>query len=123
MGPVDAVQTCLRKYVGFSGRASRAEFWWFFLFYVVVLLVVYAIDSAAKASGILYAIVALGFFLPTLAVEIRRLHDTDHSGWWLLIALIPLIGTIWLIILWASQGTVGQNKHGDPPTMAISGAA
>ncbi|HYN64502.1 MAG TPA: DUF805 domain-containing protein [Candidatus Limnocylindrales bacterium] len=122
MGPVEAVQTCLRKYVVFSGRASRPEFWWFFLFYIVALLVVAAIDGVLKASGILYAIAALGLVLPSLAAYIRRLHDTDHSGWWILISLIPLIGAIWLIILLASTGTPGPNRFGDPPVASVAAA-
>jgi uncharacterized membrane protein YhaH (DUF805 family) len=122
MSPVEAVQTCLRKYVGFSGRASRPEFWWFFLFIIVVDSIAYGVDAAAGARGILYAIVALALVLPSLAAEFRRLHDTGHSGWWLLIVLIPLIGTIWLIVLLASKGDAGPNKYGAPPVPAPAAA-
>jgi uncharacterized membrane protein YhaH (DUF805 family) len=122
MGPVEAVQTCLRKYIDFSGRAARPEFWWFFLFYILAAIVIGAIDAAIGTYPLLYVIVALGLFLPALAAQIRRLHDTDRSGWWVLIGLIPLIGTIWLLVLLASQGTAGPNRYG-PPSMTIPAAA
>jgi uncharacterized membrane protein YhaH (DUF805 family) len=122
MGPVEAVTTCLQKYVGFGGRAGRAEFWWFFLFYLVAVLIGYAIDAAVGAGGILYVVVTLGLILPTIAVEFRRLHDTGRSGWWILITLIPLIGSIWLLVLFASRGDPAPNKYGDPPSAAMAPA-
>lgn len=122
MGPVEAVKTCLQKYVGFGGRASRPELWWFLLFYVLAELVAFAIDAAAGSPGIIYAIVALGLVLPGFSAEFRRLHDTGHSGWWLFITLIPLIGGIWLIVLLASKGDPAANKYGDPPSTARAAA-
>jgi uncharacterized membrane protein YhaH (DUF805 family) len=112
MGPVEAVQTCFRKYVDFSGRATRPEYWWFFLFDIVVSVVLALVDP----TGILYLIVVLGLFLPGLTVSFRRLHDTGHSGWWILISLIPLIGAIWLLVLLVRQGDAGPNKYGPPPS-------
>lgn len=113
MGPIAAVKTCLSKYVGFGGRAGRSEFWWFFLFYLIAAVVALSIDASARGGGIIYAIVVLGLVLPLLSAEFRRLHDTGHSGWWLFITLIPLIGTIWLLVLLASRGDQAPNKYGN----------
>lgn len=115
-----SVKSVLSKYVTFSGRASRSEYWWFIvalaLAYIVAIIVGSAINE--QLGGLLYVIVALGTFLPTLAVLIRRLHDLDRSGWWILIQLIPLVGPILLIVWLASRGTAGANRFGDDPLAA-----
>ena len=117
MSPIDWALRPLQKYSDFSGRASRPEYWWFYLFYIVVLIVAMIIDSIVGSSlfanyGIVSVIAMLGFLLPSLAASVRRLHDTDRSGWWLLIALIPLIGAIVLLVFLVSGGTSGQNRFG-----------
>ncbi|MEJ2399522.1 MAG: DUF805 domain-containing protein, partial [Gammaproteobacteria bacterium] len=92
-----------KKYIDFSGRARRKEFWYFTLFNFIVTAVLVIIDvSMAGASqkatfGMLSMIYALVVLLPSLGVSVRRLHDIDRSGWWLLIGLVPLIGTIVLL--------------------------
>src|SRR5690349_6196014 len=86
MNFVQAVQTCLKKYVDFGGRAGRSEFWWFFLAQFIIMLV------CGMISDVLYGIAALGLLLPGLAVGARRLHDIGKSGWFLLIGLIPILG-------------------------------
>lgn len=91
----EAVKTCLTKYVDFSGRASRPEYWWFFLFLVLVSLVL------SYFSEILSGVFSLAMLLPSLAAGVRRLHDTERSGWWLLIVLVPFVGWIIAIILLA----------------------
>ncbi len=91
----DAVKTCLTKYVDFSGRATRPEYWFFVLF-VAVVSVVLSIVSQTLA-GVFW----LAMLVPSIAAGIRRLHDTERSGWWLLIGFIPVIGGIILIILMA----------------------
>ena len=116
MSPATAVKTCLRKYVDFSGRASRSEFWWFVLFYVLAGAVAFGVDAAARTPGIIYLVVVLGLVLPGLSAEFRRLHDTGRSGWWILISLVPLIGSIWLLVLLASSGHATANRYGEPPT-------
>ena len=120
MTPIDWAMRPLQKYADFSGRAPRAEYWWFYLFYFVVLMFAMIVDSLigshlALNYGFASVLVGLGFFIPTLAAGIRRLHDTDHSGWWLLIALVPLIGAIVLIVFFVSGGTAGPNRFGDDP--------
>jgi uncharacterized membrane protein YhaH (DUF805 family) len=97
----ESVRTCFSKYVDFNGVASRSEFWWFILFTCIVGLVLSIIDTALGTTPVLYGLFALAVLLPYLAVGVRRLHDTGRSGWWWLIVLIPLIGTIVLIVFWA----------------------
>ncbi|MFE2926347.1 DUF805 domain-containing protein [Streptomyces goshikiensis] len=105
----------LKKYTVFSGRARRQEYWMFTLFNLIALIIVAVIDSVIGTYPLLYAIYALAVFLPGLAVGVRRLHDTGKSGWWLLIALIPLIGGIWLLVLMASEGHAQPNEYGPSP--------
>lgn len=109
MSPFDAIQTAFRKYATFSGRAGRAEFWWYFLFVVVVTVVLYVVIP------LLYYLFLLATLIPTLAVEVRRLHDTGRSGWWLLIALIPLIGALVLLYFYYLPGSTAENQYGSPP--------
>jgi len=110
-----SIATVLKNYVGFSGRASRPEFWWYYLVYVIVAIIVSLIDGAIGANNVLVGIYILALFLPTLAVTFRRLHDTDKRGWWILIQLIPIIGSIVMLVFLASRGTPGDNRFGPPP--------
>lgn len=120
VGPLKAVARFFRKYVTFSGRASRSEYWWAVLFTVVVSIVLSFIwagisgSSAGSTSGTpvfefgvllgrsskdpLSIIFSLGVLLPSLAVAVRRLHDTNRSGWWYFLVLIPLVGPIILLV-------------------------
>ncbi|MDA7946808.1 MAG: DUF805 domain-containing protein [Hyphomicrobiaceae bacterium] len=120
----DAVRTCFSKYATFSGRAARPEYWWWVLFSVLVNIASNIVDAylIAPALGLppfgensaqpLSIIVGLALLLPGLAVAVRRLHDIDRSGWWMLIALIPIIGLI-VLIYWAVQpGTESDNQYG-----------
>ncbi|MFT4027199.1 MAG: DUF805 domain-containing protein [Novosphingobium sp.] len=104
----------MSKYVVFSGRASRSEYWFFYLATFLASIVASIIDNIL-GLGFLSMIVALGLFLPSIAAGIRRLHDTDRSGWWLLIVLIPLVGAILLIVWLATKGTPGTNQFGPDP--------
>jgi len=110
----DAIRDGLSKYVTFSGRASRAAYWWFALFVFIVVLVAYLLDIALGTKGIIYALSALALLLPNLAVTVRRLHDAGHSGWWLLIGLIPLIGGI-VLLVFSLQGSDPPNEWGQGP--------
>ncbi|MFJ1733870.1 DUF805 domain-containing protein [Streptomyces sp. NPDC088254] len=107
----------LKKYAVFGGRARRQEYWMFTLFSVIVSIVLAIID-AAIGSSILGIIYSLAVLLPSLGVAVRRLHDTGRSGWWLLIALVPLIGAIVLIVFLASEGKRGPNEYGPDPKTA-----
>jgi uncharacterized membrane protein YhaH (DUF805 family) len=118
---MDAVKAVLTNYVGFTGRARRAEYWWFFLFNIIVSIVASIFDKAIGAS-VFGALTSLALLLPGIAVGIRRLHDTDRSGWWLLIALTG-IGVIVLLVFMAQEGQAGANKYGaDPKAGAAAGA-
>jgi len=109
----EAISTCFRKYVTFSGRANRPEFWWFMLFIWLGGIVASIVDSAVLGDrGILSSIFGLGVLLPSIAVTVRRLHDTDRSGWWYFLSLIPLVGIIILIVWFCGRGTPGRNRFG-----------
>jgi len=94
----ESVRVCFAKYFDFEGEASRPEFWWFFLFVGVVNLALAVVSS--KLSGAF----SLAVLLPFLAVAVRRLHDTNRSGWWLLIWFLPLVGLIVLAFLLVQEG-------------------
>lgn len=95
----ESVQTCFSKYVDFSGRAGRSEYWWFVLFVVVGSSVL------SLFSFWLNLLFVLGTLLPSVAAASRRLHDTGRSGWWQLVGLIPVIGFVVLIVLLAQEGS------------------
>lgn len=112
----------LRRYAEFSGRSRRKEYWMFFLLQLIVYVVLSVIEGAlgltgmiAGAYGPLTALFALGFLIPGIAVGIRRLHDTDRSGWWLLLAFVPLVGAIVLLVFFVMDGTNGPNRFGPDP--------
>lgn len=116
MGFTESVSTVLKKYAVFTGRASRSEFWWFVLFNFLASAVGSILDQAAN-TGAISLIVSLVLFLPSLAVGVRRLHDIDRSGWWLLISIIPLIGWIVLIYWNVQPSQPGDNRFGPPPAL------
>ena len=112
-----------RKYAVFEGRARRKEYWIFFLFCVVISMALALIDETMgwiaelddEEFGFLSTLYSLAIIIPGLAVLVRRLHDTDRSGWWVLIALIPLIGAIILLVFTALAGHPGDNRFGPDP--------
>lgn len=114
MNFVEAIQSGFSNYVNFSGRAQRSAYWWWVLFTVIVDIVASLIDAAISAQ-IIATIAGLALLLPSIAVGVRRLHDLDKSGWWLLIALVPLVGIIVLIIFFVQKGTTGPNRFGPDP--------
>jgi uncharacterized membrane protein YhaH (DUF805 family) len=109
----EAISDGFSKYATFSGRSSRSAYWWWILFYVLVVIAASILD-AAIGTAVIVGLVWLGFFLPNLAVLVRRLHDTDRSGWWVLIGLIPLIGAI-VLIVFACLDSGPPNKYGQGP--------
>ena len=150
MSPIDWAMRPLKKYAVFSGRAPRAEYWWFYLLIVVAYLVAMIVDSLIGLAilgpyGILTLIVALGVLIPSLAASVRRLHDTNRSGWWLLIVAVPyfivgimagramasgdtggmaaaglfgilaLVAAVVILIFMVLPGTKGDNRFGPDP--------
>lgn len=116
----------LKKYAIFTGRAQRAEYWYFFLFYILIFIGLSIIDgimgsfSAESGIGLLSGLYTLAMFIPSLAVGVRRLHDTGRSGWWLLIGIIPLIGPIVLIVFFVQDSVPGDNLYGPNPKAAVA---
>lgn len=104
IGFLDAIKICFAKYATFEGRASRPEYWWFFLFVLLCAFVMW-IPFIGWA-------LALALIIPSIAVAVRRLHDTDRTGWWYLISFVPIIGFIVIIIFLAQKGTDGKNRYG-----------
>jgi uncharacterized membrane protein YhaH (DUF805 family) len=113
------------EHANFRGRASRSEFWWFQLFLLLGGIVAALLDLFANTNLLggspLATLFWLATIIPDLAVTVRRLHDTDSSGWWILLGLIPFIGIIVLIAWWCQKGTRGYNRFGaDPLQPALS---
>ena len=116
----------LKKYTVFNGRARRKEYWYFCLFNIIVSLAFAGLDSLTgtfsveSGVGLLGGIYSLAIMIPGIAVTVRRLHDTDRSGWWLLIVLIPLIGAIVLLVFLVQDGKPGENRYGFNPKSATA---
>jgi len=115
----------LKKYAVFSGRARRKEYWFFVLFYVIIVVVLSIIDAMlglqfGQGVGILSTIYMLAVLIPGLAVGVRRLHDINKSGWWILIGFVPIIGPIILLIFALMGGTAGDNTYGPDPKAAAA---
>lgn len=120
-----AIASGFTNYVTFKGRSSRAAYWYWVLFYVLLDIACAIIDSAffidpiaeavERSRGPIELIFLLLTALPTIAVSVRRLHDIDRRGWWVLIGVIPIIGLIVLVIWYCTQGTEGDNRFGPDP--------
>jgi uncharacterized membrane protein YhaH (DUF805 family) len=158
MTPIDWATRPLKKYADFTGRAPRAEFWWFYLATLVAYLVAMIVDSLVGIEllgpyGLFTLLIAVALILPGLAATVRRLHDTNRSGWWVLIAVVPyfimgvmtgrsmasgdtagmasaglvgliaLAGGIAMIVFMVLPGNKGDNRFGPDPYAGESGAA
>jgi uncharacterized membrane protein YhaH (DUF805 family) len=108
------------RYALFEGRSGRAEFWWYALAHIIVSIVLSLLGQAWAGFYVLGFVWWLGLIIPSIAVGIRRLHDAGNSGWFLLIWLIPVIGWIILIVMFAQEGTSGPNEHGAAALPAAS---
>lgn len=124
------VMAVLKKYAVFTGRARRKEFWMFYLFIFVGVIVAIILDNVLGTTiesmrykgmgyGLFTILVYLAILIPTLAVVVRRLHDIGKSGWWICIGFIPLIGSIWLIVLLATDSQPGENQYGPNPKETV----
>ena len=111
----------LKKYAVFDGRSRRKEYWFFVLFAFLISVALSVVDymigtyNAERGIGLLSGVFSLAIFLPGLGVTIRRLHDTGRSGWWILIAIVPLIGEVVLLIFMVLESHPGTNEYGPSP--------
>jgi len=110
----------LKKYAVFTGRAHREEYWMFVLFNMIIIFVLGFLEDFADGPGIIDIIYGLAVLIPGIAVSVRRLHDTDRSGWWLLIAFVPVVGAIVLLVFMATGGKTGDNQFGLHPKITIA---
>ena len=108
----------LRKYVVFSGRARRKEYWMFTLVNTVIAVALGIVEGLFGGPGIIGLVYILAVFSPSIAVTARRLHDTGRSCWWLLIALVPVIGALALFVFMVLDSTPGENEYGPNPKAA-----
>lgn len=150
MSFIESIRTVLSKYAAFSGRARRSEYWWYTLAYGIVMTVLYSVlivpglteymaaltEAAANPTGtvpaapgslttgyVIFSLVALALLLPTLGVTVRRLHDTNRSGYWVFLHLVVFVGQIVLIAFAAQAGTPGENRFGADPKAQESAPA
>ncbi|MGF1736303.1 DUF805 domain-containing protein [Photobacterium satsumensis] len=111
----------LKNYAVFKGRAQRQEYWYFFLFNIVISVALSMIDSAlgnpgaGEGAGLIGTIYSLVILIPSIAVGVRRLHDTGRTGWWMLIGLIPLIGWLVLVYFFVQDSQPAVNEYGPNP--------
>ncbi len=116
----------LKNYAVFNGRARRKEYWMFSLFNLIFLIIAIILDNLFGTVinnvgyGLFYFLYTIAVLIPSLAVSVRRLHDVGKSGWFLLIVLIPIIGSIWLLVLLVTDGDAEKNKYGDNPKANLS---
>jgi len=115
-----------QNYCRFRGRASRSEYWYFVLFNLIlnlVILALFAIAFASRTPGfgaavtVLSYVLSIALFLPSLGLSFRRLHDTGHSGWWILINLIPIVGPIVFLVFMCKESEPEENKYGTVPNL------
>ncbi len=134
MGMMDAVKLFFRRYTEFRGRSSRAEYWWVQLFNLLVMIVPYLIlltvgigSGGFNLIGILMALIigayVLAVLIPGLAISFRRMHDRNMTAWWLLLGLIPYVGSLVLIVIFVLPGTKGPNTYGTDPLDPSGGTA
>jgi uncharacterized membrane protein YhaH (DUF805 family) len=111
----------LKNYANFSGRARRTEYWMFALFNFIFIIAAMILDNVLGTKigmlpyGVFYFLYVLAILVPSLAVGVRRLHDVGKSGWFYFIVLVPLIGGIWLLVLFCTDSVAGENKWGANP--------
>ena len=111
MNFIESIQTCYKKFFDFSGRASKSEYWWFQLYNAVIYVLTFVFQGDLV---LLLSILIIVNLIPVYAVGVRRIHDSDKSGWFVLISLIPLIG-LYLFVLLLQDGSKGKNRFGAKP--------
>lgn len=111
----------IKQYAVFTGRARRQEYWWFTLFNIIAYLIASMLDgmlgtyNLEVGIGFVSGVYTLFILLPSLGVSVRRLHDTDRSGWWILLAFVPIIGPLVILVFMLLDGNQGDNRFGPDP--------
>jgi len=112
----------VKRYADFSGRSRRKEYWMFILGFVIAMVVASIVEGILGMSGMvggaygpLTLLLILGLFIPALACQVRRFHDQDKSGWFVLLGLIPLLGGLIVLVFMCLEGTKGPNRFGEDP--------
>ncbi|HEX5310806.1 DUF805 domain-containing protein [Aquabacterium sp.] len=120
--PIFWISKAMKQYASFKGRAQRAEYWYFTLFYALTYLAARFIDEALGTTsrheggtGLITFLTSFGLFIPAIAVSARRLHDIGKSGWWQLIAVVPVIGFLVIVAFAIRDSDLGSNKYGPNP--------
>ena len=111
MNFLESIQTCYKKFFDFSGRASKSEYWWFQLYNAIIYVLTFVFQGDLV---LLFSILIIVNLIPVFAVGVRRIHDSDKSGWLVLISLIPLIG-LYIFVLLLQDGSKGKNRFGAKP--------
>lgn len=109
----------LQNYAGFQGRAMRKEYWMFVLFNIIISIVLSILESILHMRNVLTGLYSLAVLVPSLAVGARRLHDMGKSGWWQLISLIPIIGSIILLVFMCIDSQENENQYGPNPKQVL----
>ena len=111
MNFIESLQTCYKKFFDFSGRASKSEYWWFQLYNTIlyILTLVFQNDLA-----LLFSILVIANLIPVFAAGVRRVHDSNKSGWWILISFVPIAG-LYIFVLLITDGSKGKNRFGPKP--------
>ena len=111
MNFIESIQTCYKKFFDFSGRASKSEYWWFQLYNAIIYVLTFLFQGDLV---LLFSILVIVNLIPVYAAGVRRIHDSDKSGWFVLLSLIPLIG-LYLFVLLLQDGSKGKNRFGAKP--------
>ncbi|MFT5918044.1 MAG: uncharacterized membrane protein YhaH (DUF805 family) [Bacteroidia bacterium] len=113
----NALHVVRDNFANFEGRARRKEYWMFYLFNILVYIVLGGLGAALESSLFmgLVGLFGLVVLVPSIAVGVRRMHDIGKSGWYLMVTFIPLVGTIWLLVLLVTEGEIGENIYGEDP--------
>ncbi|MCA9185987.1 MAG: DUF805 domain-containing protein [Pirellulaceae bacterium] len=122
----DYINVLKTKYADFSGRARRREYWMFVLFNIIFAIATMLVDGvlfAALGIAFLNIVYSLAMLVPGIAVTVRRLHDTGRSGWWILVALVPVVGPLALLVILCLDSQPGTNQFGSSPKGAASATA
>ena len=111
MNFTESIQTCYKKFFDFSGRASKSEYWWFQLFQIIIYILAFIFQGDL---ALLFSIVVIANLIPLYAAAVRRIHDSNKSGWFVLLSFIPIIG-LYVFVLLVQDGSKGKNRFGAKP--------